>query len=161
MTVPLDDPAAARVAAAELAALPDGGRRFRRWVELEAWVRSALAEAWWEQTFPNAPVEVDAQRRSRGATFSAAHVVDDGSSAVIWIRSGSWDAVTVIHELAHVAARSGPGRGADPHGSEFVEALGSLWRRHLGVQAWAALVQALEPREPDRQRDRRRSDPGR
>ena len=161
MTSQRDDPSAARVAAAELAALPDGGRRFRRWAELEVWVRGVLAEAWWEQTFPDAPVEVDLQRRSRGATFSAAHVVDDGSAAVIWIRDGSWDAVTVVHELAHVAARSGPGRAADPHGSEFVDALQSLWRRHLGVQAWAALVQVLEPRDPDRQRDRRRSDPGR
>lgn len=161
MTVRIDDPEAERVAAAELAALPDGGRRFRRWADLEAWVRSVLAESWWEQTFPAAPVDVDVLRRSRSATFSAAHVDVDSSAAAIWIRSGSWDAVTVVHELAHVAARSGRGRDADPHGPEFVDALERLWRRHLGVQAWAAFVQALEPREPDRQRDRRRSEPGR
>jgi putative metallohydrolase (TIGR04338 family) len=161
VNVRVDDPDAARVAAAEDAALPDGGRGFRRWEELEQWVRSVLSDPWWEQTFPQAPVEVDLQRRSRGATFSAAHVLDDASAAVIWIRDGSWDAVTVVHELAHVAARSGPGRGADPHGSEFVEALEALWRRYLGLQAWAAFVQALDPRDPDRQRGRRRSDPGR
>ena len=150
---PAQDPEAAAVYAAESAALPDGGRRFRRFAEIEAFVADALADPWWEQRFPDAPVQVDVLRRSRGATFSAAHVDPAGWDAAIWIRDGSWDAVTVVHELAHVAVGGpGPGRGSDRsagteldrgHGAEFVAALVDLWRHHLGVFAYGALLGAL------------------
>jgi putative metallohydrolase (TIGR04338 family) len=138
------------VYAAEEEALPDGGRRFRRFSELEAFVQVAMAESWWEEQFPEAPVSAELHRRSRSATFSAAHVTDDGWDAVIWIRDGSWDAVTVVHELAHVAAGSyrSPDRwSAEPgHGPRFVDALCRLWRRHLGVHAYGALRLALVDR---------------
>lgn len=144
------DPDRLAVYAAEEAALPDGGRRFRTFADLEAFVQLAMAEAWWEEQFPEAPVSAELQRRSRGATYSAAHVTDDGWDAVIWIRDGSWDAVTVVHELAHVAAGSylRPGRwSSEPgHGPRFVDALCRLWRRHLGVHAYGALRLALVER---------------
>jgi putative metallohydrolase (TIGR04338 family) len=139
-----DDPDRLAVYAAEQEALPDGGRRFHRFADVEAFVRFAMAEAWWEEQFPEAPVYAELHRRSRSATYSAAHVTDDGWDAVIWIRDGSWDAVTVVHELAHVAA----GRWSiEPgHGRRFVDALCRLWRRHLGVQAYGALRLALAER---------------
>lgn len=149
------DPDGPVVQRAEDEAEPGGGRRFRRFVDVQAFVAQVVGDHWWSQTFPWAPVDVVVERRSRSATFSAAHVAVSGE-AVVLIRDGSWDAVTVLHELAHVAARSGLGAGRS-HGPEFTSALLELWRRHLGVQAWAALVQALPDRSPERQRDRRRS----
>lgn len=157
-----EDPHQAAVYAAEAAALPDGGRRFRRFAEVEAYVRAVLDDPWWEQRFPHAPVHVDVLRRSRSATFSAAHVDPRGWDAVVWIRDGSWDAVTVVHELAHVAVGGGgPGRATAPappsaaHGPAFVEALADLWRRHLGVHAYGALLGALVDHGVPYQRDRR------
>lgn len=123
--------------------MPDGGRRFIRFAEIQAFVDSAVAEPFWEDTFPDAPVAVEVMRRSSGSRFSAAHVADDGWDGVIWIRDGSWDAVTVVHELAHVAAGSWrePGRWASEpgHGPRFVDALCRLWSRHLGMHAYGAL----------------------
>lgn len=131
------DPHRDTVYACEAAALPDGGRRFRRFVELESYVVTVMTGTWWEQAFPEAPIEVDVMRRSRGATFSAAHVSEDGDAAAVWIRDGSWDAVTVVHELAHVAAgRPGP---TGPHGTEFATTLLTLWRELLGLHAYGAL----------------------
>jgi putative metallohydrolase (TIGR04338 family) len=149
---------------AEDAALPGGGRQFPTAVEMRAYVDRVTSDPWWNETFPWAPCAVDLRVRSRSATFSAAHLSPSGE-AVIFIRRGSFDAVTVIHELAHVAARSGLGdRGA--HDAHFITALSELWRRHLGVFAWAALDGALRcalgdqvrpVRSPVRQRERRRS----
>lgn len=158
------DPWQQQVYAAEHAALPDGGRRFRRFAEVESFVRTALADPWWAVTFPAAPVEVDVLRRSRGATFSAAHVTADGAAAAVWIRDGSWDAATVVHELAHVAVGRGPvlvPSAPQPHGPEFVAALLALWRHHLGVHAYGALRSALEDHGVPTQRARRDGAAGR
>lgn len=142
-----DDGRAVAVYEAEEEALPGGGRRFRRFADVEAFVDSVTAEPFWEVTFPEAPVSVEVHRRSRSATFSAAHVSDDGWDGRMWIREGSWNAVTVLHELAHVATGSyaTPARwAAEPsHGPRFVDALCLLWRRHLGIHAYGALVLAL------------------
>ena len=142
-----EDPDAVAVYAAVDEAMPDGGRRFRRFSEIQSFVDDAVAEPFWEDAFPDAPVSVEVLRRSSSATFSAAHVTDDGWDGVIWIRDGSWDVVTVVHELAHVAAGSWrvPGRWASEpgHGPRFVDALCRLWRRHLGVIAYGALRVSL------------------
>lgn len=137
-----DDPHQQGLYRAEHQALPDGGRRFRRFAELEHHVEQVVTGDWWERSFPDAPIEVTVKRRSRGATFSAAHVTEDGGEAAIWIRDGSWDAVTVVHELAHVA--TGNDYGDDgPHGSEFATNLLLCWRELLGVQAYGALRSTL------------------
>ncbi len=124
-------------------ALPSGGRRFRRFGELEQFVQSVVLGAWWEATFPDAPLEVTVLRRSAGATFSAAHVEADGTEAVVWLRAGSWDAVTVVHELAHVAVGAHPGPDG-PHGTAFATTLLVCWRELLGVQAYGALRSAFD-----------------
>jgi len=136
-----DDPAGRVVQLAEDAALPGGGRRFGTLAELQEFVTGVLADPWWHETFPWAPVDVEVRPRSSTATFSAAHVSVTGE-AVVFLRRGSWDAVTVLHELAHVADRSGLGDRTS-HGESFTAALAQLWRRHLGVFAWAALVRDL------------------
>ena len=134
-------------------ALPDGGRRFRRFAELERFVTDVVLGPWWEQEFPDAPIEVTVLRRSAGATFSAAHVAEDGDAAAIWIRDGSWDAVTVVHELAHVA--TGADAGPDgSHGALFATNLLRCWRELLGVQAYGALRSALEANGIPYHRDR-------
>lgn len=138
---------AAAVYASEAEALPNGGRRFRRFVDLVAFIDAALSEPFWADSFPDAPVGAEVVRRSHRATASGAHVTGDGWDAVIWIRDGSWDVVTVVHELAHVATGSylRPDRWSkEPdHGERFVAALLVLWRRHLGVHAYGALRSAL------------------
>lgn len=152
------DPHRDALYAAEHAALPDGGRAFRRFAEVQAFVLSVMEDPWWEQRFPLAPVEVDVLRRSRTSTFSAAHVAPGGWDGVIWIRDGSWDGVTVVHELAHVAV-CGRASGARPpgpaHGPVFTGALLDLWRRHLGVHAYGALLGALVDHGVPYQRARR------
>ncbi len=146
------DPHRDAVYRAEHDALPDGGRRFRRFSELEAWVEQVVLGPAWEALFPDAPLEVAVLRRSRGATFSAAHVTPDGDAAAVWIRDGSWDAATVVHELAHVAAGPSPDP-TGPHGSRFATALLRLWRELLGVHAYGALRSALEVHGVPYQRD--------
>ena len=131
--------------AAEGAALPDGGRRFARFVELEAFVAQVVTGAWWEQTFPDAPIEVDVERRSRSATFSAAHVTPDAMAGVIWVRDGSWDLVTVVHELAHVAL-AGVEPSDGPHGAAFARTLLVCWRELCGVSAYGALRSEMAAR---------------
>ncbi len=171
------DPYRDALYSAEDAALPDGGRRFTRFSAIENFVEEVIRDPWWEATFPDAAVDVDVRRRSRGATFSAAHVAEDGQEAVLFIRDGSWTMAVVIHELAHVAASrqfddrlavnqgigSDPGgtQGAGPrgsvtpgsrgyhgsHGPDFATALLTLWRRYLGVHAYGALRSAFDERE--------------
>lgn len=155
MTQPaLLDPHRDRLYVAEHEALPDGGRRFRRFDEIERWVHQVVLGPWWEREFPAAPLEVDVLRRSRGATFSAARVDEEHEGAAIWIRDGSWDQVTVVHELAHVAT----GRSTPPldgaHGAEFATTLLRCWRELLGVQAYGALRSALDRNAVPYQRDR-------
>jgi putative metallohydrolase (TIGR04338 family) len=146
------DPHRDSVYRAEAEALADGGRRFHRFSELEAWVAEQVLGHRWAAMFPDAPLEVSVLRRSRGATFSAAHVTADGDGAVIWIRDGSWDAVTVVHELAHVAA--GPAIDqTGPHGSRFATALLRLWRELLGAHAYGALRSGLDDHGAPYQRD--------
>lgn len=146
------DPHRESVYDAEHDASPDGGRRFTRFVHLEQYVQSVVLSPWWERTFPDAPLEVDVLRRSRSATFSAAHVEPGGGAAVVWIRDGSWEQVTVVHELAHVAAD--PGDPTGPHGRRFATTLLVCWRELLGVQAYGALRSGLDAHGVPYQRDR-------
>ncbi len=158
---------------AEHDAAPEGGRRFTRFAHLEQYVQDIVLGPWWERTFPDAPIEVDVLRRSRSATFSAAHVPADGDGAVVWIRDGSWDQVTVVHELAHVATEApGPGAGAGtgtrtgtrtptsapdptgPHGARFATTLLICWRELLGAHAYGALRSALDAHGVPYQRER-------
>ena len=129
------------VYAIENQGLPDGGRSFARFADLEDYVESVLMGPWWDHEFPGAPIEVELIRRSRTATFSAAAVDRTGEEAAIWIRDGSWDAVTVVHELAHVASAQAAPRSdpTGPHGQEFATALLLLWRELLGLHAYGAL----------------------
>jgi putative metallohydrolase (TIGR04338 family) len=148
-----EDPHREALYRCEHAALPDGGRRFRRFVELEQYVQQVSLGTWWEATFPAAPIDITVLRRSSGATFSAAHVDPDGEEAAIWIRDGSWDAVTVVHELAHVAVGADVGIGG-AHGARFATALLQCWRQLLGVQAYGALRSALDANGIPYQRER-------
>ena len=152
MNRPPVDPHREAVYRAEHCALPDGGRRFARFAELEAWVEQVVLDPSWEAMFPDAPLEVAVLRRSRSATFSAAHVTPAGDAAAIWIRDGSWDAATVVHELAHVASGSSPDP-TGPHGRRFATALLRLWRELLGVHAYGALRSALDDQGVPYQRD--------
>lgn len=148
-----DDPYRDDVYAAENDAAPDGGRRFRRFTHVESLIDDIVTSSWWDDTFPQAPIEIVVMRRSRGATFSAATVDGPTDTAAVWIRDGSWDMVTVLHELAHVAAS--PGDPTGPHGEWFATALAELWRRFMGFHAYGALQSALAARAVPLRLDRR------
>ncbi len=153
---PFDDPFRDDVYRAEDEVLPDGGRRFTRFVQVERLVDDIVTSQWWSEVFPDAPIEVTVKRRSRGATFSAAAVDTAKDAACLWIRDGSWNLVTVLHELAHMASGGGSGKDpSGPHGSDFVSALCELWREYLGFHAFGALQSALETRGVPLRRDRR------
>lgn len=161
------DPHRLAVYRAEDDALPDGGRRFNRFAHVERWVQQVVLGEWWGATFPNAPLEVEITRRSRGATYSATRVLDD-QVAVLWLRDGSWQAVTIVHELAHVAAWDrvsaaastgvghGTSPGAEPHGIEFTTVLLACWRELLGFHAYGALRSGFDRRNVPYHRDRLR-----
>jgi putative metallohydrolase (TIGR04338 family) len=136
----MDDPRRDAVYAAEHAALDDVGPRFGRWTEVEAYVDLLTTDARWTDVFPDAPVEVQVVRRSRSARYSAA----DPAHGVIHIRDGSWDAATVLHELAHVAV--GDERDDEPHGEHFVGAMLELVRTFLGFDTYGALRTELDRR---------------
>lgn len=138
------DPAELVEAAEEYAIGAFPLRRFRRFTHIENYLETVVTGPWWSLRFPDAPLEVHLQRRSRGATFSAAACSGKGQRVdgrevdrpgLIWLVDGhGWGLETVLHELAHLAA--GPGAG---HGQEFRDALGELWRHEAGIEAWAAL----------------------
>ncbi len=154
MTVESPDPYRESLYRSEHMALPDGGRRFRRFVQVQDYVTQVVTGPWWEKTHPTAPVEVDVLRRSSSATFSAAHVEAGGDAAAIWLRDGSWDLVTIVHELAHVATGELTS-GSAPHGAEFAATLLVCWRELLGVQSYGALRSAFTANGVPYQRDRR------
>ncbi|MCZ7628339.1 MAG: SprT-like domain-containing protein [Microthrixaceae bacterium] len=106
-------------------------RRFRRFAHIEAYVQQLVTHPWWSARFPDAPLEIVLQRRSRSATYSAAGCSGAGEwidatmvdrPGFIWLIDGhGWGLETVLHEFAHLAA--GPATG---HGAEFRDALGEL-----------------------------------
>ncbi len=125
---------------AEHAALDGVGPRLARWTDVVDYVDSLTTDARWTDVFPDAPVEVVVERRSRSARYSAA----DPAHGVIHIRDGSWDAATVLHELAHLAV--GVDGDEEPHGEQFVGTMLELVRAFLGFDAFGSLRSELDRR---------------
>lgn len=132
-------PQASAVYAAERTAVVNRPlRRFGYWTEIVDYVGSVTGSSWWEVTFPDAALEVVLQRRSRSATFSAATETTDEVGVMFLVDGAGWGLETVLHELAHLAAGVHNG-----HGTAFIEALGLLWRREAGIEAWVELTDAI------------------
>lgn len=129
------DPQARRVYAAEDAVIDEVGPRWRRWRDVEGYLDSILADHWLHEAFENAPLEITLERRSHSATASLA----DAERCVIWILDGSWNALTLLHELAHVVAPPDSG-----HGTAFVAAELELVRRFCGFEPYIALRASLD-----------------
>lgn len=113
---------------------PDVGR-FPRFVEVQAFVDGVLCDDRWRDELGSRwgvtpPLEVVLLRRSRSATFSAA----EHDRPVIHLRDGSWDRLTILHELAHLAARD-----PEHHGALFCGVELDLVRWFIGFQAYGAL----------------------
>ncbi len=128
------------IEAAEDAVTASVGPTFRRWTEVVSWVHGVTTRPEWDELFPGAPIDIDVRRRSSSAHYAAAHV----ASATIFIPDGSWTAMVVVHELAHLAAphvvASHLPRAPEPsHGPSFVSAELTIVRRFVGIEAWAAL----------------------
>lgn len=152
------DPHQFAVYSAEDGALPGGGRQFARLADLRAWAEQVVADPWWSETFPSAPIDVDVEARSGTSTASVSHVGDAGRAAFVKVHPRHRHAVGVVHELAHIAAWEPMGSlssTAEPsHGPRFCEALLLLWREHLGLHAYGALRSAFEGQGIPFRRDR-------
>jgi putative metallohydrolase (TIGR04338 family) len=135
MTAAEADPQADRLYRAEDAALGDRGPDLRRWTEVIAFVERVITAPEWVEAEPSLPLDIAVERRSRSARYAAAH----HASATIWIPDGQWTVVTVLHELAHLAAP-----GTEPHGPRYAAAELDLVRWVLGVDAYAELRAAFD-----------------
>ena len=136
-----DDPQQLAVYAAEDSLLEQIGPRWRRWVEVEAFLEAVLTSEAYADLFPDAPLDIGLGRRSRSATRSVAIA----SQQAILLRDGSWNAITLLHELAHLIA--GVGAGAEePHGPDFVATELELVRAFCGFDQYVALQQAFRER---------------
>ncbi|MEZ5267718.1 MAG: hypothetical protein R2789_03820 [Microthrixaceae bacterium] len=87
-------------------------RRFSRFAQIETYVQTLVLGQWWSEQFPTAPLEVHLERRSSGATYSAAHLPSHDVGVIHLVDGSGWGLETVLHELAHVAAGVGDGHGA-------------------------------------------------
>lgn len=129
------DPQADAVYRAEDASLGDLGPDLRRWTDVITFVHGVITAPQWAEAEPPLPLDVAVERRSRSARYAAAHY----PSATIWIPDGQWTAITVVHELAHLAAP-----GAEPHGARFAGTELWLVRWVLGIEAFVALAAAFD-----------------
>ena len=137
-----DDPQQLAVYAAEDSLLEQIGPRWRRWVEVEAFLESVLTSEAYADLFPDGPLDVGLGRRSRSATRSVAIA----SQQAILLRDGSWNAITLLHELAHLIVATEPD-AVEPHGPEFVATELELVRAFCGFDQYVALQQAFRERE--------------
>jgi len=134
LTLQPNDPQRDAVYAAEDSVLAGIGPRLERWTAVEAFLESVLADPAYVELFPDAPLDITLQRRSRSATASLAVP----ARLVIAIRDGSWNALTILHELAHLIDH-----GAQPHGPQFAAVELELVRRWCGFDAYVALRTAF------------------
>lgn len=124
--------------AAEDAVDAEIGPALRRWSDVEAFVERVLSSSAYLDRFPDAPLDVVVDRRSRGARSSLAIP----EHATILVRDGSWSALVVLHELAHLVAPPAGRHGdpsADGHGPRFAATLLRLVRDHCGIEAAVTL----------------------
>jgi len=110
------------------------GRRLRRWTEVQAFLEGVLTDPSYLDAFPDAPLDVHLDRRSRSATASVAVP----AQRTILIRDGSWNALTLLHELAHLVSPD-----PEPHGPDFTATELLLIRRFCGFDAYATLRSAF------------------
>lgn len=124
------DPDASAVYAAEDDVSAQIGPDLRSWPALRHWLAEVLSNDDVQEHFPTLPLDVELGRRSRTATASLA----SASRSAILIRDGSRDALTVLHELAHLIAAS-----PEPHGADFRRTVCDLVRLTCGFEAFVAL----------------------
>lgn len=132
------DPQRDRVYAAEDGVDAEIGPAMRRWHDVEEFLERVLSSAAYVDRFPHAPLDVVIERRSRGARSSLALP----HHATILVRDGSWSALVVLHELAHLVAPADATH--EPHGARFAATVLRLVRDHCGIEAAAALGAAFE-----------------
>ncbi len=132
-----DDPQREAVYAAESAVEAKVGPPLRRWADVEAYVESITVDPRWSDAPFAPPIDVLTQRRSHRARYAAA----DPLGATIWIPDGRWQALTVLHELSHLADA-----GREAHGPRFCGMELWLVRWRAGIEAYAALRSEFDRR---------------
>lgn len=129
------DPQRDRLYAAEDAVEAEVGPALRRWRDVEAFLERVLSSDAYLDRFPDAPLDVTLERRSRGARASLALPHHD----TILIRDGSWSALVVLHELAHLVSPNDL-----THGAQFAGTVLQLVRDHCGIDAAVVLAGSFE-----------------
>jgi len=125
------DPQQARVYAAEEALAPLA-RRFTDVAAVVAFLQTVVADEAVGALWPHAEVP---EVHLGPANLSCSYATEDG---LVVLRRDHLDAVSVLHEFAHVL------EVGDGHGTRFATAFAFLVRRHIGVDAWAALAGRYE-----------------
>lgn len=149
------DPQREAVYLAEDAVIGEIGRALPTFTDVLAFLEGVLLDPAYLDRFAAAPLDVEIVRRSRGARSSVALPHND----TIHLRDGSWNALTVLHELAHLVVHADPPAAAsllDPrrhgadradtfadHGPAFVATELALVRDHCGFDAYATLRSAF------------------
>lgn len=106
--------------------------------DVRRYVAEVLAEPWWVRWVPEVPIVAVEETLGRGEQTPAWHQAEVGKDAIrhtLHLPPWSWRPLTVLHELAHVAAQ--PILWARPHGPQF-------------VRLWVDLVSATAGRDSAR-----------
>jgi len=130
----VDDPQRLALYRAEDNVAAHIGPTWRRWSDVEAALDAILRSDSYRELFPDSPTELLLARRSRSARASFAQ----RETGTIAIRDGSWNAITLLHELAHIVTSAGP-----PHGRAFVDNEVALVRDVCGFEAALVLGASL------------------
>lgn len=129
------DPQRVAVYAAEDSLVDEIGPRLRRWGDVERFLDSVLSQPRYLEMFPFAPLDIVLGRRSCRATASVAIA----ECQTILIRDGSWNALTILHELAHLVAND-----REPHGADFVATELWLVREFCGFADFGSLQHTFD-----------------
>jgi putative metallohydrolase (TIGR04338 family) len=115
------------------------GPRFTSQEEIGSWVvRHVLNTPWWELRFPHI-ITIECPTVKRGHTGSCGGVVRDGVG-VIEMAPEHWEALFVLHEIAHVVVEE---EGSVSHDPIFARTYLELVYRVLGLDSWVQLRYAF------------------
>jgi putative metallohydrolase (TIGR04338 family) len=131
---------------AEAETLDGRGRRWHRRAEVQAYVDTLIASAWFTERWPDL-LRCTIERRGSGSVWSTCDRLDasgPGGAAtegVILLADGCLTQPVVLHELAHLLLPPHVG-----HGPVFAETLMTLVRHEMGFFAFADYYYALRAR---------------
>ncbi len=110
------------------------GPRLSQWSDVADYVDAIVNDEAFVERYGVAAATITIGRRSRSARASVAVP----SHGLIALRDGSWNSITILHELAHLVTPK-----AEDHNDAFVTELLWLVRQFCGFDAFGALRSAF------------------